>query len=65
MMYTRTESQCADIFTKSFRDAHKWAEAVRMIGVTRPGDEVVMPPVPGPRPDPKAKASIKKEESLE
>ena len=53
MMYTRTESQCADIFTKSFRDALKWSEAVRLIGVTRPGSQPEMPPEPGRRPGPK------------
>ena len=55
MMYTRTESQCADIFTKTFRDAHKWSEAVRMIGVAPPGSEVTPPPTPGRRPDPPQK----------
>ena len=56
MMYTRTESQCADIFTKTFRDAAKWSEAVRMIGAAPPGSAVHPPPTPGRRPDPPAKA---------
>ena len=56
MMYTRIESQCADIFTKSFRDAFKWAEAVGMIGVAKPGTAIHPPPEPGRRPEPKAKA---------
>ena len=56
MMYTRTESQCADIFAKTFRDAAKWSEAVRMIGVAPPEAAVEPPPTPGRRPDPPAKA---------
>ena len=50
MMYTRTEAQCADIFTKNFRDVSKWNKAVQDIGVAPKGSGPVMPPVPGPRP---------------
>ena len=50
MIYTRTEAQCADIFTKNFRDVHKWHKAVQDIGVAPKGTPPSMPPEPGPRP---------------
>ena len=28
--YTRTEAQCADVFTKAFRELPKWQQAIRL-----------------------------------
>ena len=50
MIYTRTEAQCADIFTKNFKDVQKWHKAVQDIGVGPKGTPPNMPPEPGPRP---------------
>ena len=49
MMYTRTEAQLADVFTKTFRDPLKYASAVQDIGIARKGSVVTLPPTPGPR----------------
>ena len=48
-IYTSSESQCADIFTKSFKDVPKWKQAVDNIGVAPPGAKIAMPPKPGMR----------------
>ena len=48
-IYTSSESQCADIFTKSFKDVPKWKQAVDNIGVAPPGAKITMPPKPGMR----------------
>ena len=62
VMYSRTEAQCADVFTKCFKDLPKWEQAYRMIGMRRPGEPPVMPPTPGPRPPvPEAVAKAKAE----
>ena len=50
MMYTRTEAQLADVFTKTFRDPLKYASAVRDIGIAKKGSAITLPPIPGPRP---------------
>ena len=50
-MYTRTEAQCADVFTKPFRELPKWLQAIRMIGIGKPGGKQCLPPEPGPRPE--------------
>ena len=50
VMYSRTEAQCADVFTKCFKDLPKWEQAYRMIGMRRPGEQPELPPTPGPRP---------------
>ena len=49
VMYSRTESQCADVFTKCFKDLPKWEQAYRMIGMRKPGEQPSFPPTPGPR----------------
>ena len=51
VVYTRTEAQCADIFTKTFRELPKWQQAVRLIAIGRPEGKLVLPPEPGPRPE--------------
>ena len=51
VVYTRTEAQCADVFTKSFRELPKWLQAIRLIGIGKPGGRLCMPPEPGPRPE--------------
>ena len=51
VVYSRTEAQCADVFTKTFRELPKWQQAIRLIGIGRPGTPCAMPPEPGPRPD--------------
>ena len=62
VMYSRTEAQCADVFTKCFKDLPKWEQAYRMIGMRRPGEPPEMPPTPGPRPPvPPAVAKAKAE----
>ena len=50
MVYTRTEAQLADVFTKTFRDPLKYASAVRDIGIAKKGSAITLPPTPGPRP---------------
>ena len=50
VMYSRTESLCADVFTKCFKDLPKWEQAYRMIGMHKPGEKPVLPPALGPRP---------------
>jgi len=50
MTYTRTEAQCAVIFTKTFSTKVKWLEAIDMIGIRAPGGLPKLPPEPGPRP---------------
>ena len=60
MMYTSSESQCADLFTKAFKEGHRWDEAVAKIGVS-PKDGPVRPPPPlGRRPEKPGKAKPKK-----
>ena len=60
MMYTSSESQCADLFTKAFKEGHRWDEAVSKIGVS-PKDGPVRPPPPlGRRPEKPGKAKPKK-----
>ena len=59
VIYSRTEAQCADVFTKAFRDLPKWQQAYRFIGIRRPSTRLEMPPEPGPRPD----TLIKKKEA--
>ena len=44
VVYTRTEAQCADIFTKSFRELPKWLQAIRLIGIGKPGAKLALPP---------------------
>ena len=51
VIYSRTEAQCADVFTKAFRDLPKWQQAYRLIGIGRPSTRLEMPPEPGPRPE--------------
>jgi len=51
VVYTRTEAQCADVFTKTFRELPKWQQAIRLIGIGRPTTACTLPPEPGPRPD--------------
>ena len=51
----RTEAQCADIFTKSFRELPKWQQAIRLIGIRKAGAKLALPPEPGPRPETMAK----------
>ena len=50
MTYTRTEAQCADIFTKTFSTKVKWLEAIDLVGIRAPGSPPKLPPEPGPRP---------------
>ena len=50
MIYSRTESVCADVFTKTFNDLTKWQRAYRMIGIRKPGDAPELPPDVGARP---------------
>ena len=50
MIYSRTESMCADVFTKTFKELPKWQLAYRMIGIRKPGDKPEMPPEVGARP---------------
>ena len=50
MTYTRTEAQCADMFTKTFSTKVKWLEAIELIGVRAPGGLLIPPREPGPRP---------------
>ena len=50
MFYSRTESMCADVFTKTSADLPKWQLAYRMTGIRRPGDDPEMPPEVGARP---------------
>ena len=50
-MYTRTEAQGADMFTKSFNELPKWLQAIRLIGISKPGGRLCMSPEPGPRPE--------------
>ena len=59
MIYSRTESMCADVFTKTFKDLPKWQLAYRMIGIRKPGDMPEMPPEVGARP-PKPESSTTK-----
>ena len=59
VMYSRTEAQCADVFTKCFKDLPKWEQAYRMIGMRQPGEKPEMPPTPGPRPPEVAEAKAK------
>ena len=51
VVYTRTEAQCADIFTKTFCELPKWQQAVRLIAIGRPEGKLDLPPEPGPRPE--------------
>ena len=51
VVYSRTEAQCADVFTKTFRQLPKWQQAVRLIGIGKPDAPPSVPPEPGPRPD--------------
>ena len=37
MLYSRTESMCADVFTKTFKGFPKWQLAYRKIGIRKPG----------------------------
>ena len=48
---SRTEAQCADVFTKAFRELPKWQQAIRLIGIGRPSEKLALPPEPGPRPE--------------
>ena len=59
VIYSRTEAQCADVFTKAFRDLPKWQQAYRLIGIGHPSTRLEMPPEPGPRPE----TLIKKKEA--
>ena len=58
VLYSRTEAQCADVFTKAFRELPKWQQAYRMIGIGRPEDAIKPPPEPGPRPETLAKKKV-------
>ena len=44
MVYSRTESMCADVFTKTCKYLPKWQLAYRMIGIRKPGDSPELPP---------------------
>ena len=55
VIYTRTEAQCADIFTKTVRELPKWQQAIRLIGIGKPNAKLALPPEPGPRPESLAK----------
>ena len=59
MIYSRTESMCADVFTKTFKDLPKWQLAYRMIGIRKPGDSPELPPEVGARPPKPDTANIK------
>ena len=47
---SRTDAQCADMFTKPFRELPKWQQAIRFIGIGTPGSKLCMPRKPGPWP---------------
>ena len=51
VVYSRTEAQCADVFTKTFRELPKCQQAVRLIGIAKPDAPPYVPPEPGPRPE--------------
>ena len=51
VVYSRTEAQCADVFTKTFRELLKWQQAARLIGIAKPDAPPYVPPEPGPRPE--------------
>ena len=51
VVYSRTEAQCADVFTKTFRELPKWQQAVRFIGIAKPDIPPYVPPELGPRPE--------------
>ena len=51
VVYSRTEAQCADVFTTTFRELPKWQQAVRLIGIAKPDAPPYVPPEPGPRPE--------------
>lgn len=51
VVYTRTESQCADVFIKAFRGLPKLQQPYRLIGIGRPDVVLKHPPEPGPRPE--------------
>ena len=57
--YTRTEAQCADVFTKTFGDVVKWQGAIELIGMAPGGTPPKPPPEPGPRPEKDNKSSTK------
>ena len=61
VVYTRTEAQCADVFTKAFRELPKWQQAIRLIGIGRPGEPLKVPPEPGPRPETLEKKKVAKQ----
>ena len=42
-VFTRTEAQCVDMLTKSFRELPKWLQAIRLIGIGKPGGRLCMP----------------------
>ena len=47
MTYQKTDGQSADIFTKAFRDAEKWKNALNLIGVgdwSKGGGKITPPP---------------------
>ena len=46
VMHSRTEAQCADVFTKSFKDLPKLEQAYRMIGMRKPGEQPRLPSNP-------------------
>ncbi len=39
MTVASSESQCANVFTKAFKDVHKWEDAVSKIGVATPDSD--------------------------
>ncbi len=51
VVYSRTEAQCADVFTKTFSELPKWQQAVRLIGIAKPDAPPYVPPEPGPLPE--------------
>ena len=59
--YTRTEAQCADVFTKTFGDVVKWQGAIELIGMAPGGTPPIPTPEPGPRPEKDNKSSTKTE----
>ena len=50
MVYSRTESMCADVFTKTFKDLPNSQLTYRKIGIRKPGDPPELPPDVGARP---------------
>lgn len=59
--YTRTETQCADVFTNTFGDVVKWQGAIELIGMATSGTPPHPTLEPGTRPEKESKSSTKTE----